>query len=46
MDNVPFHKLDELSTDDYKRLLDVTCNISTRRPSKKNVCTSIKILDK
>ena len=37
MDNIPFHKLDELSTDEYKRLLDVTRNISTGRPSKENV---------
>lgn len=37
MDNIPFHKLDELSTDEYKRLLDVTRNISTGRPNKEFV---------
>lgn len=34
MENIPFHKLDELSTDEYRRLLDVTRNISTGRPNK------------
>ena len=37
MENIPFHKLDELSTDEYKRLLDVTRNISTGRPNKEFV---------
>lgn len=37
MENIPFHKLDELSTDEYRRLLDVTRNISTGRPNKEFV---------
>ena len=37
MDNIPFHKLDELSTDEYRRLLDVTRNISIGRPNKELV---------
>ena len=37
MENIPFHKLDELSADEYKRLLDITRNISVARPDKEFV---------
>ncbi|MAC85094.1 MAG: hypothetical protein CL624_13270 [Arcobacter sp.] len=35
--NIPFHKLDEMSTEEIKRLLDITRNISTGRPNKEFV---------
>jgi conjugal transfer pilus assembly protein TraF len=37
MANIPFHKLDEMSTEEIKRLLDITRNISTGRPNKEFV---------
>ncbi len=37
MANIPYHKLDDLSVDEYKRLLDITRNISTARPNKEYV---------
>jgi|GEM_PF-2174882 len=37
MVNIPFHKLDEMSTEEIKRLLDITRNISTGRPNKEFV---------
>lgn len=37
MNNIPFHKLDEFSTDEVKRILDITRNISTGRPNKEFV---------
>ena len=35
--NIPYHKLDELSADEYRRMLDTTRNIAVARPNKEFV---------